>query len=208
MVALQASRRGLLGAIALAPIVATVATCAPQPARAHVDRSAWDRAIASYEAAKADAARYSEEVYDPAMARALAKAPRPPLKFSIAAKNGQVAEHRLYIDRLHDYDDHVSPQFRIAAAEQRQLWEAHRAAYDDEGLDDIDDEWARLIDEESARWDEVILTPAPHLAAVQWKMDALFGEKSRGGGSTSISAWHHRFTDVLMADVARIAVAI
>jgi hypothetical protein len=52
MTILATSRRGMLGAIALAPIVATVATCAPQPAAAAT--SALPSMIAKWRVAEAE----------------------------------------------------------------------------------------------------------------------------------------------------------
>lgn len=195
------SRRALLGALAIAPLAIAPSALAATP----IDTLAWDRAVAAYEAAAEASRRHNEQVYDPALARVAAKAPRPPMMFDIPARNGQVATFHLYPGNLHEYDDHMSPAFRDAAAEQRRLWIAHKEAEAAEDIDAIDDEWTRLADESSEAWSNALLTQAPHLAAVAWKLDTLFGEQARGGDREHIDSWHHKYTDAIASDVRRLS---
>lgn len=53
----------------------------------------------------------------------------------------------------------------------------------------------------------LILTPAPGLPAVSVKMDLLFGPSQFsdfGAEDDCISAWHRRYTDTVLADMARL----
>lgn len=86
-------------------------------------------------------------------------------------------------------------------------WNSLRAAYDtaretaDAALgDDIAANSA-----EFHAWEAVMLSDAPDLGAVQWKLVELFGDVGRERiADAPADAWFFGFTDVILADVERL----
>jgi hypothetical protein len=66
------------------------------------------------------------------------------------------------------------------------------------------DECDRLSDLAGEAEALVQLTPAPNLSAVLWKLDQLFDREHRSEDDF-IDSWHHKFTDSIRADVARLS---
>lgn len=104
-------------------------------------------------------------------------------------------------------------------------WEAAKVAYefadaaydtaraeadDDEAHNAALDRLATLEDETAQRENEtrfgLILTPAPGLDAVSFKMNLLFGREyaDLGDDDEYVSSWHRKFTNAVAADVARL----
>lgn len=103
-------------------------------------------------------------------------------------------------------------------------WQAAKADYDaaaalhDADYGQAQAEGRRYNGSLAARVDELasvecdtrmalILTPAPGLPAVSVKMDLLFGSSQFsdfGASDECISAWHRRYTDAVLADMARL----
>lgn len=87
-------------------------------------------------------------------------------------------------------------------------WNSLRAAYDAarEAADAALGESDAANSAEFHAWEALMRTDAPDLAAVQWKLDELFGDVGRErieGGF--VDGWLLGFTDVILADVERLA---
>ena len=65
---------------------------------------------------------------------------------------------------------------------------------------DLIDEAA--IDAEHAAWRELIFTPTPHVAALSWKLEFLFGECTTDGYCDS---WATEIVNAVLADARRLA---
>ena len=63
-----------------------------------------------------------------------------------------------------------------------------------------DDACDRRTDAES----KVLLTPAPDLDAVQYKLEYLFGDFETGAKDEHVERWSREYTDALIADVRRL----
>lgn len=87
---------------------------------------------------------------------------------------------------------------------------ARAEAGDDEQHKPVLDRLAALEDETAQRENEtrfgLILTPAPDLNAVSFKLNLLFGQEyaELGDDDEFVSSWHRKFTDTVAADIARL----
>ena len=58
------------------------------------------------------------------------------------------------------------------------------------------------VDAEHAAWRELIFTPAPHVAALSWKLEFLFGECTTDGYCDS---WATEIVNAVLADARRLS---
>lgn len=63
----------------------------------------------------------------------------------------------------------------------------------------------QLAHEEYQARFRLVQTPAPDIAAVLWKMNALFREGENGPDDPYISAWDRKYTDAVRADLERLS---
>ncbi|SFR97711.1 hypothetical protein [Sphingomonas jatrophae] len=196
MDALNPTRRALLGSALLAPI-ATAAVAIPVAAPA-VDRSEWDRAKAAQDAAK----RAYEAATKPAADATAAYQANPvPVPEKAIKREFWSYAHQDYVLRGLDLDDHEqrirtdgfgTPESRAKRIADVQAIRDHRAA--DDALRDRTgyDRLHELSDEACDAWTdaawEAILTPAPDLSAILWKLEWLFGSDKNNNSSYSIEA--------------------
>ncbi|MGB3791289.1 MAG: hypothetical protein WA978_00990 [Sphingopyxis granuli] len=92
-------------------------------------------------------------------------------------------------------------------ADPLDTWQRLMAAYDAarEAADAALGESDAANSAEFHAWEALMRTDAPDLAAVQWKLDELFGDVGRErieGGF--VDGWLLGFTDVILADVERL----
>jgi hypothetical protein len=186
----------------------------------------WDRLMAAYVAGKAADEEINKR-YDAAYSAFQADKPAKPqintvLLFGILMGNCDLTRRRL----LHS-DDLDQLQHQIIAATGVTRWERvdrnpQRIAELDKvreyrrllaeaeqrhNLPALEEEWTavghRLADARAA----LLLAPAPDYVAVQWKLDDLFGPEATGAvgdDDRSIPSWDCKFTDTLIADMARL----
>lgn len=180
------SRRALLGALAIGPLVAA----APASAALHGQtfreltgspaHPAWDRALANYRAASKAADDHWEKIEGPATDSLAERAPLPDLSFTITALNGKSATYRLNTNDLDAWDGHVGAPFRQAAAKVKTAWldyESKRdAAYIDLDLAAIQKESNRLSERLSDAESKMFETPAPSVGALAIKLDVLWAD--------------------------------
>ena len=198
---LNTSRRALLSAALAVPVAAVPAVAAACPITA--ETIAWDRLIAAFQQAQRASDHYDETVWHPARDAVERIAPRPEMTFAVAAANGQIAEFRFHPDRPDEWEQ-SGPQCKKAASQMKEKWRAHRSARASVRLNAIEDEVDRLSDLVcEARW-AAIQTPAPHLAALRWKLDQLFGLDARGGVDGESPVYTSDVVNDFMADVYRL----
>ena len=196
------ARRNLLGALALAPIVALPGLAgATAPA---VDRTAWDRALATYEAARAAEQHYDVTVCRPMEAELERLAPRPNLWFDLTARDGRTARFHVPLNDLDRYDHHISPSFRAGADEVKAKWFAHVEACRSLHHEEINDEWDRLDDIAADARHALMVMPAPDCSALWWKVDQLFGPASGRKPEEEGDGYCVEWTDAWVADAERL----
>lgn len=78
---------------------------------------------------------------------------------------------------------------------------AHHAAYEIPHEGDAPD---TLADAEGDAWLRLMFTPAPHHAALTWKLDYLFSSEGESGYSAS---WRIDIVEFVIADAKRLAAA-
>lgn len=197
---LSATRRAALGAM-----IAGAALAVPAIAHAHPAQSLteWDRVRIRMEAAKARSDKFRAEVFDPIEAQLNRRAPRPPMYFAIRAESGEVARYHLYPWALDAYQDHVATPIRQGAAALAARWRAWESAKDALGYDAIQKQFGELEDAWGELEDQLILMPAPHHAALLWKIGRLLGPSFRQESGCTKS-WCSEFADSVMADAGRL----
>lgn len=71
----------------------------------------------------------------------------------------------------------------------------------------LEDEWAAAGERLSNARAALLIAPAPDYAAVQWKLDQLFGPEATGAvrdTDRGIPCWSVELTDAVIADMARL----
>ena len=90
---------------------------------------------------------------------------------------------------------------RLVASADTAAWDRAFARWKAADLtSDLIDEAA--IDAEHAAWRALIFTPAPHVAALSWKLQFLFGECTTDGYCDS---WATEIVNAVLADARRLA---
>ena len=197
MIAAQAkpSRRGVLGALAIAPAAAAL----PAMGAASIGVRPWDRKLAEYRSALGSAEAYNAAVYQPAWKRLVEIAGKqPPLSFSLTARNGQVATYHMSPADMDDYA--ASPIYAHQAAPMRDAWKSWKQR--DERAEQVVG-WPAIVDRQDAL-DEVeyrtqaalIAEPAPDHEALAVKLKVALTRVS--GELIDIDR------DALLADLARL----
>lgn len=189
-------------------------------------RTEWDRLMVAFAAAKA-ADNEINQRHDAALAAFTADKPSEPeidmaLIFSEVLAGCDLTRRRLlYSDDLDDL------QRRIIAATGVSRWERvdrnpDRIAEFDKvrefrrlvaeaesshNLSALEDAWSAAGDRLSNARAALLLAPAPDYAAVQWKLNQLFGPEATGAvgdNDRGIPCWNCELTDALIADMARL----
>lgn len=194
---------------------------------AHPDpRAEWDRLMAAFLAAKAA----DEEInrrHDAALAAFTADKPSEPeidmaLIFSEVLAGCDITRRRLlYSDDLDDLQRRIIAATGVSRwervdrnpdriAELDKVREFRRLTAEAEQRHDLsalEDEWAAAGDCLSNARAALLLAPAPDYAAVQWKLDQLFGPEATGAvgdNDRGIPCWNCELTDAVIADMARL----
>ncbi|NIJ07610.1 hypothetical protein FHS31_001206 [Sphingomonas vulcanisoli] len=198
------NRRSFLGALAFAPVAASpIIAFAAKAESVRVDRTVWDRAFATMEAAKQASDEFDNNVLAPVDAELERIAPRPELSFDHTAKSGQVARYEMWVTDLHRWDNHSVPEIRESAARVRGAWNKHVEAQRRLGWEPICDESERLCEIRCDHESDLIAIPAPDHAALLWKLEHLYGPSARaydGSGPTYCAEW----VNALMNDARRL----
>jgi hypothetical protein len=128
-------RRNLLSMMAFALVAAL-----PFPARAVTisSRTAWDGMMRAYEVSRAASDIFEKGTYDPAAAAVEREAPYPKMSFRVPYRHGYLPDHPVYPNRLPEWDDHMSPLYRDAAAGVRAKYFAWEAAGKRAELDELE----------------------------------------------------------------------
>ena len=175
------SRRSALGILATGPIALlpalAVMQCSARAEATVIGRSAWSIAFERWQKADRLADDYLVKIYNPAMAELDQRAPFTLPWFEVRAMDGKVATFRFDSDNPNEWDDHMSPQFRNAAAEVRTKVQARAAAWDDMNFSSLEDESDRLLDEVGDAEYLLMKTPAPDPVALLWKVERMFGDE-------------------------------
>ena len=160
----------------------------------------WAELLARRTAAKTAHEAHTEMVLKPMIDAVERTAPCPDLWFDLEAKSGQVARFFFDTDRLDAWDNHVSPRFREAAASIRAAWLDHAAARAAHDWDAVEAKNEELCAEQGDAEDELLMAPAPDIAALLWKLHCLFGADVcwPGGPGPALNA---EWAIALMADV-------
>lgn len=189
-------------------------------------RIVWDRLMGAYEAARAA----DEDInarYDAAAAAFEADKPAEPDIKMVLLFGSLLGRCKATRWRLLYTDDVDELQRRILAEKGVSRWE--RIDRDPERIAELDKvrEFRRLLAEAEQRhdipgletgWNEagqrlaearaaLLLARAPDYAAVQWKLDQLFGPAvtgALGSEGRDIPCWDVVLTDALIADMARL----
>jgi len=193
------SRRHILAALAAAPVAFPAAAACAVPAL-----TSWDKKLAAYEAAKREHENWHERVYYPVMEKVERFAPRPDLWFEVTARSGQTARYDMWPTRMDEYDNHISHVFREKAAAVREAWETHVAGRERFGLSALNKESDRLVDYVYDLHNELIYMPAPHLRALAWKVDQLFGPGIAREADEDGPTWCADYINALVSDVRRL----
>ncbi|CAN5143706.1 hypothetical protein BH10PSE12_BH10PSE12_16610 [soil metagenome] len=194
------NRRDIISAIALAPIAIAV----PAAASLTTKTSVWDRAMADYIAAKGAADQFQADIYDPLYEKL--NVIRPEYVIRHTAKNGTIGTYRFNAGEMGNYaagdwDMYaaIRPQIDALIA-QHQRYEAQYVAHD---MDALNDRLDALVEMECAARAKLLNIPAPHHAAILWKMEILFGEDACGGDEGYTPSWSPEMTGQFFADVRR-----
>lgn len=163
----------------------------------------WVMALAARDAAKAAYDLHYETVYRPFADEFERVYPRPCQHFEVTAQNGQTARYFVPANDLHLWDSHISPIFREKSAVVRDAWLIYLAAKYETGYDAINDECDRLCDAQCKCESNLIVMPAPHAAALMWKLEHLFGSESRDEDDCGAS-WCSEWINAVMRDARRL----
>jgi hypothetical protein len=204
------TRRAILGAIAAAPAVGMVSNPAPAAA---LDATAWGDALNALVKSSTDLEAFIP-IHNAAWKTFLDNQPSPDM---IDWRPFLLADRR---HLLHAADlDEMEAKFIAgegkwwwgASIKERQLKsfaqlrEFRRLYAEVEApFDEIEEQWSALVTAEDAAEVAVFQAPAPHLAALRWKLERLFGEGARGPDRHGDSHGPERL-DPVMADIARLA---
>jgi len=129
------ARRNLLSIMAFASVAAL-----PFPACAMLisSRTAWDGMMCAYEVAPAASDTFEKGTYGPTVAAVEREAPYPNMSFCVPDRHGYSPDQPVYPDRLHEWDDHMSPPYRDTAAAVRAKYLAWEAAGKRAELDELE----------------------------------------------------------------------
>lgn len=193
------SRRKLLSMVAFAPVAAL-----PLPALASSAACPiWDRLMRGYLAAKAASDRYNTTIHNPTYAKIERLAPYPAMTFRVPDENGFSPVFRVRETNFEEWKSHHNPLYRLPAIEIKTKLLAHKAACERAGMDaiiDRSDALAAVVDDAETA---LLTTPAPHRAALLWKVERLFGEDASGLDGFS-AAWSPELIKPLLADARRL----
>ncbi|MCI4653889.1 hypothetical protein [Sphingomonas aquatilis] len=158
------NRRGIIGALAAAPLVFAVAPASAAPA------SDWAKAEARYNAACKAACDYFEAVYDPMWKEIDAKSgPRPPRFVEVFAKDGASVKYPTTADV--EYPPFPSYDHCRAAQKLSSEWYEKRIALEAEPFRAaISDELDRLYEVEFAARKALMETRPPNQRAMALKI--------------------------------------
>lgn len=169
------TRRQLLAAAAALPALVAPAhagasfTCLPAG-----DASAWDAAVARYEAIAAEDRHFHDAIYHPVMDPIHEMS--PPYRFQHVARNGHAVSYCVDGPDLCKYD---TERFGLWVSMHNELSEAKatyatyldaRSKVDVDGLNERSDAYGSALFEAER---ELLAMPAPHLAALEWKVELL-----------------------------------
>ena len=180
----------------------TIVAAVPQ-----VSQSDWYEMLATRDSSARDLKHYNDTVLLPLEDELERTSPRPDLCFVIEAMSGQVARYPVPANDLHRWDNHWSPLVRRKAKEVREAWLAYRAVCDRLGWDAACAESERLCSIQCGFEHELVIKPAPDLAALLWKLEHLFGAEAREDHEFCDS-WCPEFVNALMVDARRLLTAI
>ncbi|WP_294332480.1 hypothetical protein [uncultured Sphingomonas sp.] len=196
----SATRRAALGAMIAGAALALPALAEGRPAAAVTD---WDHLHARMQAAKARAEEFRVTAFEPIQKKLDRVAPLPPMYFEVGARSGEVARYPLYPWSLDAYHDHVVVPVRESAAALGERWRAWEVAKETLGYDPLLQRFNELEDAWGELEDRLILMPAPHHAALLWKIARLLGPDGRQENGCT-AAWCQEFADVVMEDAQRL----
>ncbi|WP_010544276.1 hypothetical protein [Sphingomonas elodea] len=197
---LSATRRTVIGAM-----IAGAALAVPARAHAHSAQplTEWDRVRLRMEAARARSETFKAEVFDPIEEQLNRQAPRPPMYFEVQATSGEVARYHLYPWALDAYQHHVASPIREGAAALAERWRAWQSAKEGTGFHVVQKQFGELEDAWAELEDQLMSMPAPHHAALLWKIGHLLGPSARQESGCTTS-WCSEFADAVMADAERL----
>lgn len=187
--------------------------------------AAWNCLMAEFLAAKADDDEINRR-YDAASAACTAETPPEPDINTVLIFGNCLGSH-VEKRRLIYSQDLDELQRQIIAAKGVTLWEKvdrnpERVAELDKvrefrrllaeaeqrhNISALDDEWGAAGNRHSNASAALLLAPAPDYSAVRWKLDQLFGPEATGpiaDDERSIPCWKCKFTDAVIADMARL----
>jgi hypothetical protein len=207
------SRRAVLGGLAAAPFIALPVAAAQDgsasPGETAMNmhstirypvnhRSAWNRAMTRHEAAKIAGRQFDERVYEPMLNEIDLRAPRPDLIIHVRRAAGRTQEYDIDIHELdalaedEEYGEYVRPL--------RTAWHDYlsrkQAAEQELNSEAIEKRWQELVDEESDAHTDLLMLPAPDLAALRWKL----AEVIEPGDSGHIVCWCDEVRLAIVAD--------
>lgn len=167
-----------------------------------INRSAWDKALAARNAAKAAADHYERAVWTPAHKQMQRLAPRPEQSFTVI-NHGIPYGYTVKSDKPSALFDHPVLEVREKAKEIAGKLERHCTVSKQLRLDDIgqrcDELGSALVNAEAV----LIRTPAPDLSAFHMKLSMMFGPEVRGEDHGS-DEWCPEYINALMADANRL----
>lgn len=213
------TRRAMLGAMSAVPLAGLIAAVPVVAAKsaAGAERYEWNRLVARYERARA---AYEAACEDCARRSRAFEADKPDMdrihwrEFTFQDRH-HVA-HRMDIEeRWQQFlraegrswwsRDPEATKARFRAALDSVL--AYRREYEEakqrHGVERAEDRTSRIGDREAELLGTLIKMPAPDLAALQWKLERLFGEAARGANEYSDS-WSPEEMNAILADARRL----
>lgn len=216
MTDIPVSRRSVACALAVAPIAALPVVAAAHgralsgddtmnmysTITAAPDRTAWDAMMARYKAAQAASDEFDERVYRPIDREIERRAPRPDLTLKVPLADGGT-----YVEQLVPaYLDSDCERGRFAGAVEpiRDAWKAHEKAREEAkaalDFEAISAQNQRLWDEVSDAHSALLRMPAPHLAALRWKLQ----ETIQPGDKGEIIEWCDEIRLAIATDYERL----
>ena len=189
-------------------------------------RTVWDGLMAAFAAAKS-ADEAINQRHDTALAAYTADKPDEPaidmaLIFSEVLAGCDLTRRRLlYSDDLDDLQRRIIAATGVSRwervdrnpdriAELDKVREFRRLTAEAEQRHDLsalEDQWSEAGDRLSNARAALLLAPAPDYAAVQWKLEQLFGPQATGAvgdDDRGIPCWNCDLTDAVIADMARL----
>jgi len=193
------NRRGILSAMAAAPVMALPAAARALPIVGG-DSAAWDRALAAWRAATVASDTYDRDVHDPAHDALDQVAPMTSLYFEHRLDGGKVVQ---LLAKPDEPDFWEGSEFAGAARATLGAYQQRIKAVDRSGIKAISAESDRLADVTARLECALMLMPAPDRTALMWKLERLFGEDQRGSDGDG-AAYRKDWTDAWMADARRL----